>query len=75
MRGAVFCPGNEAPEFSGSGGMIICSGGSAPVFVGEAPGLGDLAWSDVSLLLAAVLVSFSIATAWQMAGSFMWGRR
>ena len=74
MKGAISCPGAEVPEFD-AGGLVVCSGASAPIFVGEAPGLGDLAWSDVSLLLGAVLVAFSIASAWQMVGSFMWGRR
>ena len=74
MRGTISCPGAEVPVFD-AGGLVTCSGASAPFFVGDSPGLGDLAWSDVSILLGAVLVSFATAAAWQMVGSFMWGRR
>ena len=74
MRGAIYCSGDEVPQF-GAAGLVECSGGSAPQFVGELPGLGDLAWSDVTLLLGAVLLVFSVAAAWQMLSSFMWGRR
>lgn len=74
MRGAVVCPGAEIPEFD-LGGFVVCSGSSAPIFSVENMGLEDLAWSDVSLLIAALLSAVALAAAFNLVGSFIWGKR
>lgn len=38
-------------------------------------GLEDLAWSDVSLLIAALMTAVALAASFNLVGSFMWGRR
>jgi hypothetical protein len=72
MRAAVYCPADQVPEFST--GSIICSGGGSPSFVVDS-GLGVLAWSDVALLMGALLVSVALAAGYSLIGSMMWGKR
>lgn len=71
MDAIIVCAGSAVPTLVKAGlasyYAVQCSDGSVP---GTAPmgavGLSDLAWSDVTLLISALLLSCCMAAGWNI---------
>lgn len=70
----ISCASPAIPSLvnSGTGYEIVCSDSSIPSLVPAAIGLSDLAWTDVFLLISAVLLSACLATGWNMIGKLFY---
>jgi len=70
MDAIVSCVGDAIPVLSKPGLQpfygFTCSDGSVPVTSPVSLGLSDLAWSDVSLLISALLLSACLAAGWNL---------
>lgn len=69
MRAVIECPDPQYPVLDGvplTGYVIKCSGGSAPTTSPVLSGLAELDWSDVSILIGALLLSATLATAFNI---------
>ena len=69
MRAVIECPDPEFPALQGTqatGYVMVCSDGSVPTTSPVLSGLAELEWSDVSLLVGALLLSATLATAYNI---------
>ncbi len=78
MDAIITCPDGET-VLIGKQGLsayygIQCSGGSVPSSAPISLGLGDLAWSDATLLAAALITACALATCFNMLGNLFFRR-
>ncbi|MDR4513153.1 hypothetical protein [Nitrosomonas sp.] len=70
MRYAISCPPPDYPIVDR--GTIQCTNNNTLTLEPIFSGIGDLAWSDVSILIGALFLSASIATAWNILGKMFY---